>query len=212
MPDYYHSHFREYYNRTFSIDPSDFLNPFIKKFALGSHILDIGCGSGRDILWLKNKGFKVTGFERSSGLADLARKNSGCEVIEGDFETFDFSRLSADAILASGSLVHTPHNRLQDVIKNISQVLSVAQVQRSHDTTFQYKSNLLYLSLKQGSGSKTDNKGRVFYFWTDKELRNLFNKIGFAVSNFLQSRSAAGTGEVWLGYVLETEKQRNEKT
>ncbi len=92
--------------------------------------------------------------------------------------------------------MHTPHDRFLDVIKNISQALSVTQ----------YKRNLIYLSLKQGSGTKTDSKGRVFYFWEDKKLRDLFNRIGFAVSDFMQSRSAAGTGEVWLGYVLEIVK------
>ncbi len=199
MLDYYHSRFEEYHHRTFSIDPSPFLDPFIKKLSPGSHILDVGCGSGRDLLWMTNRGFKATGFERSPGLADLARKNSGCEVVEGDFETFDFSRLPADAVLASGSLVHIPHDRLPDVIKNISKALSAAPVHPgSHSPSQQ-----LYLSLKQGAGTKTDDKGRVFYFWEDEELRNLFNRLGFAVSGFLQSRSAVGTGEVWLGYVLE---------
>jgi len=31
----------------------------------------VGCGSGRDLLWLKNRGFKVIGFERPKGLAEL---------------------------------------------------------------------------------------------------------------------------------------------
>ncbi len=76
----------------------------------------MGCGSGRDLLWLKERGFKVMGFERSEGLAELARKNSGCEVIEGDFETFDFSPLSFDAVIASGSLVHVPHEKTSGYI------------------------------------------------------------------------------------------------
>jgi len=34
---------------------------------------ELGCGSGRDLLWLKNRGFHVIGFERSPGLAELCR-------------------------------------------------------------------------------------------------------------------------------------------
>ena len=49
-------------------------------------------------------GFKVMGFERSKGLAKLARKNSGCEVIEGDFETFDWQVLQLN--LLTGKFFH----------------------------------------------------------------------------------------------------------
>ena len=55
------------------MDPSSFLQPFASHLAEGSLILDVWCGSGRDLLWLKNRGFKVIGFERSKGLAELAR-------------------------------------------------------------------------------------------------------------------------------------------
>ena len=98
MKDFYSENYKLYHERTFSIDPSLFLEPLIKVLPRGAYILDVGCGSGRDLLWLKERGFKVMGFERSEGLAELARKNSGCEVIEGDFETFDFSLLSFDAV------------------------------------------------------------------------------------------------------------------
>jgi len=39
----------------------------------------VGCGSGRDLLWMKKQDFDVIGFERSPGLAELARENAGCE-------------------------------------------------------------------------------------------------------------------------------------
>ena len=103
MSDFYQNNYRAYHEKTFSIDPSSFLEPFASHLAEDSLILDVGCGSGRDLLWLKNRGFKVIGFERSKGLAELARENVGCEVIEGDFETFDFSTLSVDAIILINS-------------------------------------------------------------------------------------------------------------
>ncbi|MBW1940925.1 MAG: methyltransferase domain-containing protein [Deltaproteobacteria bacterium] len=117
--DYYQTHYREYHQRTFSIDPSSYLEPFAGRLAPRCRILDIGCGSGRDLLWLKGKGFEVSGFESSPGLAGIARKMTECTVIEGDFELYDFSGLSTDAILASGSLVHLPHHRLSQVIQRI---------------------------------------------------------------------------------------------
>jgi nucleoside-diphosphate-sugar epimerase len=77
------------------------------------------------LLWFKQRGFEVVGFERSPGFADLARKKMGCEVIEGDFETYDFARLSLDAIMLVGALVHLPHSKVPEVINSINRALSV---------------------------------------------------------------------------------------
>ena len=188
MADFYSENFKLYYERTFSIDPSPFLSPVIDALPKGASILDVGCGSGRDLLWLKERGFKVTGFERSKGLAELARKNSGCEVIEGDFESFDFSSLKFDAVIASGSLVHIPHEKFPVIFQKITKCMSSA---------------LVYISLKEGNGQKTNNEGRQFYLWTDEKLRKLFSKAEFEVINFSRSKSAVNSNDVWLGYVLK---------
>jgi SAM-dependent methyltransferase len=84
----------------------------------------VGCGSGRDLLWMKKRGFDVVGFEQSSGLAELARDNVLCEVIQGDFETYDFSTILVDAIMLVGALVHVPHEGFLDVFQNITSAIS----------------------------------------------------------------------------------------
>ena len=89
--NYYNENHKEYFDRTFSLDPSSFLAPLAERLSSGAMVLDVGCGSGRDLLWFKNKGFEVIGFEKSSGLAELAMEHSGVEVIEGDFDTYDFN-------------------------------------------------------------------------------------------------------------------------
>jgi len=191
MQDYYQNNFIEYHKRTFSVDPSSFLTLFISAIPEGCSILDIGCGSGRDLLWLKNQGFYVTGFELSKGLADLARTHSGCEVIEGDFETYDFSSLSFDAILASGSLVHLSHDRLANVMQNIKQAIIAG--------------GFFYVSLKEGNNTFQDKTGRIFYLWQDSDLRNLFSKLNFKVLHFSSSLSVMNSKDPWLGYVLKAE-------
>ena len=193
MSDYYQENYAAYHEKTFSIDPSSFLEPFASRLAKDSLVLDLGCGSGRDLLWLKKRGFSVVGFERSEGLARLARENADCEVMDGDFETYDFSSLSVEAILASGSFVHLPHSRLPGVLKNVQRALGRPAKNRS----------LVYISLKKGRGEMTSNDGRVFYLWQDRDLRTLFSRQGLFVLDFLPSESLMGTGEVWLGYVLE---------
>ena len=189
MQDYYQKKYKAYYQKTFTIDPSDFLEPLAKRLTAGAIVLDVGCGSGRDLLWMKKKGFNVIGFDRSPGLVKLARKNVGCEVIEGDFETYDFSEISADAIMLIGALVHIPYDRFLDIFRNIISSLS--------------DFGKILITLKEGTGTRTDEEGRIFYLWKDEKAMAIFNSLGFKVCDFSRSTSKTGSGEVWLGYVLE---------
>jgi len=205
MSDFYQNNYRAYHKKTFSIDPSSFLEPFVSRLPEGSLVLDVGCGSGRDLLWLKRRGFNVIGFERSKGLAALARKNAGCEVVEGDFEIYDFSKISTDAILLLGALVHVSHERLPDVFKNITQALKCRNDPLLSVTRYQPRA-YLYVSLKEGNEIWNDGQGRTFYLWQDEKLRELFSKQGFSVLDFSRSESAVRTGDTWLGYVLEDKR------
>ena len=189
MPDYYQRNAGDYHQRTFFIDPSAFLEPLRKRLDPGCTVLDIGCGSGRDMLWLKNKGFSVSGFERSAGLAALARQNTRSNVIEGDYETFDFSDVPSDAILFAGSLVHISHEKLPQVFE-----WAIAGLRPG---------GKVLLSLKQGNGTGTDELGRVLYYWQANSLGALFQQFGFSILEFNRQVSKVNARDMWMGYVLE---------
>jgi len=188
MPDYYERYSRAYFERTARIDPTPFLKPFADRLPAGAAVLDVGCGSGRDLLWLKKRGFAATGFERSAGLAGLARAHAGCPVFEGDFTEFDFSSLAFDALLVSGALVHLSPEQFPAVLARILQALNVP--------------GWVYLSLKAGQGRRTDPGGRTFYLWAAGDLEALLEKRGLRIVQVNRLASAVGTGEPWLGYVL----------
>lgn len=189
--DYYRDHYQSYHDETVAIDPEPFLGAFARRLSPGDRVLDVGCGSGRDLRWLRHKGMAVTGFERSPGLAKLAAGHAGCDIIEGDFTTHDFTPLAMDAILMSGALVHVPHDRLPGTLANILGALNLASCRR-----------VVYLSLKEGEGAATDNRGRVFYFWQQSELACLLSKSGLRVLESKRSASADGSGQIWLGFLL----------
>ena len=186
--DFYQENCRRYHERTFSVDPASFLDPMIKHLTPGAGVLDVGCGSGRDLKWLKERGFAVTGFERSRGLAALARENAGCSVIEGDFEIYDFSLLQTDALLLCGALVHVPRERFEPVLANILHALKPG--------------GKLLMSLKQGTGSFVGEDGRTFYNWQQPELEAVFAKHGLSVLEFHTNISMVNQRDIWLSYVL----------
>lgn len=192
MPDFYDRHHTTYGRDTFSAGPSVFLDPLTAALPAGASVLDAGCGSGRDLLWLKNRGFQVTGFEKSAKMAALARKNADCPVLEGDFEVFDFSALLFDVVISVGSLVHIPRERLSSVITNISRALA--------------GNGLFYISLKEGDSTAIDDTGRLFYLWRDRELAPLFHQLDFQVIHFSRTLSALNAKDRWLGYILQTRR------
>jgi SAM-dependent methyltransferase len=195
MKDSYHTHYKEYHEQTFHIDPTPFLTPLANNLNSGDTILDIGCGSGRDLLWFKERGFNVIGFERSRGLAELAKENVGCELIKGNFETYDFSRLSVDAILLIGALVHLPHEKFRPVFQNINTCLN--------------KNGKVLVTMKEGSRPFEGSYGRIFHLWQDKDLRSIFANLGYEILDFNRQVSAIRESDIWLGYVLEKTRDRS---
>ncbi len=190
--DYYDTHSTEYGERTRGIDPSPFLGMLASRLRRGARVLDIGCGSGRDLLWLKERGFNPTGFERSPGLAEMAEEHSGCPVIKGDFLLEDFSGFQVDAIVLVGSLVHVRKNELAPALGRICRALAVGGV--------------LYVSLKEGKGRASGEDGRVFQLWEHDELAAVFTASGLEILEFRRSVSALDTEDAWLGYLLQQEK------
>ena len=189
MSDFYQKNYKAYHEKTFSIDPSSFLEPLARRMPAEAFILDVGCGSGRDLLWMKKQGFDVIGFERSPELAELARENAGCEVIEGDFETYDFSTIMVDAVMLVGAMVHTPYERFAKVFKNITAAIS--------------SRGKVLITLKEGQGDRSDADNRTFYLWQDQKAHEMFDTLGFEVRDFSKAVSKTGSGAVWLGYVLD---------
>jgi len=188
LNDFYEQNHRQYFESTVGIDPSAFLEPLAVRLKPGAAILDVGCGSGRDLRWFVDRGFRPTGFEKSPALAGLARRHSGCPVIRGDFLRFDFSRLRFDALVIVGALVHVPRDSLAAVLQSICRVLAPG--------------GLALVTLKEGSGSFRSSDGRVFTLWSAGELEGIFASIPLQVLDFSRSPSEVRPDDAWLGFVL----------
>ncbi|MFN2343892.1 MAG: class I SAM-dependent methyltransferase [Desulfonatronovibrio sp.] len=181
-------HTKDYFNQTIQVDPSSFLTPLIKHLQPGSKILDIGCGSGRDMLWLKGRAFDCTGLERSPELAALARQHSCQPVIVADFESFNFSRMNMDGVLLIGALVHIPPKNFPLVLSNIIKALK--------------PEGLVLITMKQGQGMQEADDGRVFYLWGKEDLLSILKKFGLICIEFSVQTSQVIKSDIWMGFVL----------
>jgi len=188
MRDFYEKNYKEYFQSTVEIDPSSFLAPLTRFLTSGATILDIGCGSGRDLLWLRQHGFSPTGFERSPGLAKLAAQHSSCPVIEGDFQYYDFSTLSFDALIFIGSLVHLSRDSLKPAIKTASHALR--------------ENGYILLTIKEGKDTLQTSDGRMFTLWSRDDLEIIFTSCGMELVDFSRVVSKLRLEDIWLGFVM----------
>ena len=108
--EYYNSKAEEFYESTVNADMSDQYYLFEKYLGDGTHILDCGCGSGRDSKHFLENGFKVTAIDGSEELCKKASELTGLEVKHMYFQDLNFDN-DFDGVWACASLLHVEKGR-----------------------------------------------------------------------------------------------------
>jgi 2-polyprenyl-3-methyl-5-hydroxy-6-metoxy-1,4-benzoquinol methylase len=85
--NYYEYSAIDYFHSTYQSDISNLWNKLIEQKSEGV-VLDIGCGSGRDLQYFSGKGFDVVGLDISLNLINLAHKYSSQPVVLGRYTQF----------------------------------------------------------------------------------------------------------------------------
>ena len=116
---YYAKNTEEFIASTLEADMSLAQKKFLALLPKGAHILDLGCGSGRDSLCFLQKGFQVTAVDGSEELAKFAGELIGQEVVVSDFKDLVLPTASFDAIWASASLLHVHSEALPGILAKV---------------------------------------------------------------------------------------------
>jgi SAM-dependent methyltransferase len=114
--DYYEANAHSFYQSTYDIDMSSLYEPFLSLLRPGAHILDAGCGSGRDALAFLNRGYEVTALDASESMTRLASRHIGRPVLHMSFDEVRF-RDHFDGVWACASLLHIPRHRMREVLE-----------------------------------------------------------------------------------------------
>lgn len=159
---FYNENAIDYSNSTINIDIDDKIRKdiFLRNLKFGDKILDVGCGSGRDMLFFKNLGFQTVGIDASSELVAIARENTKSDVHNISFDQINWKN-EFDGIWCMASLLHLKKSELFPVLKKLNNALK-------EDGSF-------YASFKVGNGEKIDDNGRFFSYYQPEELLKIFN-------------------------------------
>ena len=160
---YYAKNTEEFIASTLEADMSLAQKKFLALLPKGAHILDLGCGSGRDSLCFLQQGFQVTAVDGSLELAKFASELIGQEVIVSDFKDLVLPTASFDAIWASASLLHVHSEALPDILAKVIDLAKPGAV--------------FYMSFKYGDyeGERT---GRYYTDLNEERFAEFMQKSG----------------------------------
>lgn len=152
-------------------------------------ILDFGCGPGRDLNAFRELGHEAIGLEGSTVFAEMARKNSGCEVWEQDFLKLDLPPARFDGVFANASLFHVPPGELPRVLGELRATLKPRGV--------------LFSSNPHGGDTEgVRDDGRYGAFHSPETWRRYMEEAGFSeLTYFFRPQGLPREQQPWLASV-----------
>lgn len=187
---YYDDKGQSFFDRTAYVNVSQFYDFFAEYLAKDAHILDAGCGSGRDSKAFLERGYRVMAFDGSATMAKLASEFTGLEVKHLLFEGMAYDA-EFDAIWANASLLHVPYRELPAIFSNFIQAL------KHHGVWF--------MSFKLGEGERTDDHERHFTNFTEARYRDFiaqFPELELEKLIITEDDRPSNKGEKWLNAIV----------
>ncbi|MDP4117403.1 MAG: class I SAM-dependent methyltransferase [Bacteroidota bacterium] len=186
--NYYNQNAKEFYAGTVNVDMNEAYKPFLDIVKPGGHILDAGCGSGRDSLYFIRNGYKVTAMDASEAMVELASELTGQKVLMLRFQDISFKD-EFDGIWARASLLHVNRIEINDVLSKLSQALR--------------KDGIICASFKYGD-AEGERDGRYFNCYDEAALELLLSRhTELEVVEIWKSQDARPDkkNEYWAGFL-----------
>lgn len=159
--DYYNQYADQFSQATLNVEMDSLYQPFLSVLPKGARVLDVGCGSGRDTLAFKNKGYQVDAMDYSEALAERATQLTGITVQKQSF--YEIKVLDQyDGVWACASLLHCDRNRLPDVLNRIYKALR--------------RGGVCYMSFKYGTTDR-EKDGRAFTDLDEQQAKTLLDQL-----------------------------------
>lgn len=154
-----------------------------------AHILDIGCGAGRDIAWFEMHSVKITGADLSWGMLQEARQHTHSGLIQNTMQQLAFKDKTFDAVWANASLLHLPKLEAPHTLAEFHRVLCTP--------------GILILTIQAGEGETWESgygneTQRFFARYQEAEMKDLLAQSLF---NVRECQTVYAGPKTWLQFI-----------
>ena len=160
--DYYNNNADQYYWTTVGVDLDATRKRFASYLPAEASIIDMGCGSGRDVLAFCDMGYNAIGLDASEELVSLARERLGIKAYVGDM-SYWLAEEPFDGIWCCASLMHLDDAACRRFFLNLNNNLKPGGV--------------LYISVKSGIETGIDKEGRYLRDFSEEEMLELIESV-----------------------------------
>jgi len=154
---YYEANAQRFFENTHAVNMDSIYEPFLSLLPSGAHILDTGCGSGRDSRAFLERGYEVTAMDASEAMVELASQHIGRPVLHMSFDQVQYEE-QFDGVWACASLLHAPRLGLPEVLERLGKALK--------------EEGVMYASFKYGEEEIIRN-GRLFSNYSENSFRQM---------------------------------------
>jgi ubiquinone/menaquinone biosynthesis C-methylase UbiE len=96
---------------------------FLAHLPPNGRVLDLGCGTGRDLNWLEQHPLRLLGADFSIGMLAETRKIVACSLTQMDMRSLGFAARSFDGIWCNAALLHLPKTEAPRALREMRRVL-----------------------------------------------------------------------------------------
>ena len=180
---------------------------FISSFVPGGKVLDIGCGSGRDLAELHKLGYQAFGLDGTSelvGIAQFIHPELRGRVVQGLLPEFDIPFGGEfDGVICCAVLMHIDSTELLNASLAIKRCLKI-------------NGRLLISIPSQRSdtdSTERDANGRLFKNHAPGFLQLIFERLGFSLINQWENSDAMNRqGIEWVSMLFQLKSEANTRS
>ena len=188
MINYYEENAEKYIVETIKCDVSEQYNLFLKYMPRSGKILDIGFGSGRDMIYFNSQGYDVVGIDPTQVFIDNMH-NQGYSAFNLQVENLNCCK-KYDGIWACASLLHVKRENLRHVFFKCKSALK--------------ENGIMYCSFKYGD-KEIIKDNRYFNYVNEKLIKEVASFDNFKIIEITKTNDVRNNHikEKWLNIILK---------
>lgn len=156
--EYYNNNANDYFDSTSQVSLEELYNKFLSYIPIGGSIMDLGCGSGRDVKWFRDHGYDAYGLDASEKLVSIACRKLQIPIELGIIEEW-VAEEPVDGIWCCASIMHLDEEAVEQFFSNLKYNLK--------------SKGVLFMSVKSGIETGIDRYGRYLRDFEESDIHEL---------------------------------------